>query len=149
MPYSQLLKGRYSQPGQIYLVTTRVVRHAPLLELTTGRLVVNELRRLHQAGIAHSLAFVVMPDHLHWLMQLGDGNDLAIVVRQLKGRSARAVNRPLGRSGALWQRGFHDHALRREEDLATVARYVVRNPVRAGLVRRVGDWPLWDAQWVD
>lgn len=39
MPYSQLLKGRYSQPGQVYLVTTRLARGAPLLELATGRLV--------------------------------------------------------------------------------------------------------------
>lgn len=90
-----------------------------------------------------------MPDHLHWLVQLGEPSPLPAAVQRLKGRSARAVNGWLRRRGALWQRGFHDHALRREDDLATVARYVVRNPVRAGLVRRVGDWPLWDAQWLD
>jgi hypothetical protein len=35
-----------------------------------------------------------------------------------------------------------------EEDLAQIARYVVLNPVRAGLVRRVGDYPHWDAAWL-
>ncbi len=49
---------------------------------------------------------------------------------------------------ALWQKGFHDRALRREEDLVTVARYVVANPLRAGLVEKLGDYPLWDAIWV-
>ena len=48
----------------------------------------------------------------------------------------------------LWQTGFHDHALRREEDLAATARYLIANPLRAGLVQRVGDYPFWDAVWV-
>ena len=48
----------------------------------------------------------------------------------------------------VWQQGFHDRALRREDDLVKVARYVVANPLRAGLVRKYGDYPLWDAIWV-
>jgi len=48
----------------------------------------------------------------------------------------------------VWQRGFHDHAVRREEDLQALARYVVANPVRAGLVQRTGLYPHWDAIWV-
>jgi hypothetical protein len=38
--------------------------------------------------------------------------------------------------------------LRRDEDLRAVARYVILNPVRAGLVQRVGDYPHWDAVWL-
>jgi len=54
-----------------------------------------------------------------------------------------------GKEGhSVWQDGFHDHALRREEDLKEVARYIIANPVRAGLVTRVGDYPLWDACWL-
>jgi REP element-mobilizing transposase RayT len=48
----------------------------------------------------------------------------------------------------LWQKGFHDRALRREDDLAEVARYVVSNPVRAGLVSKTGAYSHWDAIWV-
>jgi len=48
----------------------------------------------------------------------------------------------------IWQDGFHDHALRQEEDLAEVARYIVANPLRAGLVERVGDYSHWDAVWL-
>jgi len=47
----------------------------------------------------------------------------------------------------MWQDGFHDHAIRKEEDLADIARYVVANPLRAGLVRRIGDYSLWDSIW--
>ena len=66
----------------------------------------------------------------------------------LKSRSASAVNLALGRQGALSQKGYHDHGVRREEDLRVLARYVVANPVRAGLVGRVGNYPLWDAVWL-
>ena len=39
-------------------------------------------------------------------------------------------------------------AVRREEDLKMIARYIVTNPIRAGLVQKVGDYPLWDATWI-
>jgi REP element-mobilizing transposase RayT len=66
----------------------------------------------------------------------------------VKSRSAIEINRLLGRRGRIWQKGFHDHAIRKEEDLRAVARYVVANPVRAGLVQSVRDYPHWDARWI-
>ena len=89
-----------------------------------------------------------MPDHVHWLIQLGERDELGPLVNRLKSASARAANLALGREGQLWQRGFHDHALRREEDLKTVASYIVANPLRAGLVRRMADYPYWNAIWL-
>lgn len=89
-----------------------------------------------------------MPDHSHWLLQLGEAVDLPQVMNVAKGRSAVAVNRLLGRAGSVWQRGYHDHALRREEDMLAIARYVIANPLRAKLVEHVGEYPLWDAAWI-
>ena len=45
-------------------------------------------------------------------------------------------------------RGLHDHAVRSDEDFRALARYVVANPLRAGLVSQIGDYPLWDAAWL-
>jgi REP element-mobilizing transposase RayT len=73
---------------------------------------------------------------------------LSGIARLVKGRSARQVNLAIGGRGGVWQAGFHDHALRKEEDMQAVARYVVANPLRAGLVTRLGDYPLWDAAWL-
>jgi hypothetical protein len=56
------------------------------------------------------------------------------------------VSRQLGQP--IWQAGFHDRAMRKEENLQAFARYIVANPVRAGLVNRVGDYPHWDAMWL-
>jgi REP element-mobilizing transposase RayT len=113
-----------------------------------GRLLVHQLRDAQTQGLVKSLAWVVMPDHFHWLVELRNSalEDLAL---RVKSHTARNVNKALGRSGKFWQRGFHDRAIRYEEDLQSVARYIVANPVRAGLVRRVQDYPLWDALWVE
>ncbi len=99
-------------------------------------------------GDARLLAWVLMPDHVHWLLQLGERDRLPLVVDRMKACSARAVNRATGRRGPLWARAYHDHALRGDEDLAATARYIVANPVRAGLVKRVGDYPFWNAVWL-
>jgi len=107
-----------------------------------GRLLVEQLRSAEEAAMVTSMAWVIMPDHLHWLVELQRGS-LAELMCRIKSRSSRSIER-----GRLWQRGYYDRALRRDEDLKDAARYIVMNPIRAGLVTRVGDYPLWDAIWV-
>ena len=143
-PHSRdLRRGRYSQAGQVYLLTMVCVDRAPAFaDFRAARCVIRAMHEPSVASVVETLAFVVMPDHVHWLVQLNDGVRLGEVVRRFKARVS------LGLGSSVWQRGFHDHALRKDEDLAGVARYVVANPVRAGLVRRVGDYPHWDAVWL-
>jgi REP element-mobilizing transposase RayT len=95
-----------------------------------------------------TLAFIVMPDHVHWLIQLTDDVALSRVLQTVKSTSARRLNRYLNRKGRVWQDGFHDHAIRKEEDIKKAARYIIANPVRAGLVASVRDYSHWDAIWV-
>jgi REP element-mobilizing transposase RayT len=97
----------------------------------------------------HTLAWVLMPDHLHWLFQLGASSRLDEVMHRFKGRSAHIINQALNRHGPFWQRAFHDRALRAGEDLPSMARYLNANLIRAGLVESVGDYPHWDAAWLD
>ena len=149
MPYDDLCKGRHSAPGQVYLVTTvSAGRIAHFSDFTAARCVVAEMRRTQQTGAVDSLAWVLMPDHLHWLFQLGEGYSLGKVMQGFKGRSARAINTPGGLHREIWQRGYHDHALRAEEDVRAIAHYIAANPLRAALVTRLGDYPHWDAVWL-
>jgi putative transposase len=130
------------------LITTVTERRMPVFQdFWCARLLIHQLRVADTLGWSTTWAFVVMPDHLHWLVELSDV-DLSRLVLRVKSCSAIAVNRALGQSGRLWQKGFHDHALRKDEDLRAVARYVVANPLRAGLVESVGDHPHWDARWL-
>lgn len=111
-------------------------------------MVVDEMRRLDGEGWVSSMAWVLMPDHLHWMFALGVERGLGEVIKTLKARSAQRANRFAGMSGPLWQRAFHDHALREEKEILPTARYIIANPLRAGLVERVGDYPHWDAVWL-
>ena len=99
-------------------------------------------------GDATPIAWVLMPDHLHVLLQLGQRDSLANVVGRLKASSARAVNAVLRQRGAVWSRGFHDHAMRSDESMETIARYIIANPIRAGLVERAGDYPFWNTTFL-
>jgi len=144
----RLRSGRYSQRGQIYLITAATHNRQPFFEeFSQGRLLAHQFRQAQEDGWANALCWVVMPDHFHWLIELGDC-ELQALVLTVKSRTARSVNAVLGRTGQFWQRSFHDRAIRREEDLQAVARYIIANPIRAGLVKRVHDYPLWDAIWV-
>ncbi|MBT9268224.1 transposase [Pseudomonas sp. MG-9] len=143
-----LRKGRYSEVGRVYLLTAVVEARRPVFsDWRTGRLLVEQMRAADEAGLIESLAWVVMPDHLHWLVELQQGS-LAQLMCRVKSRSCRSVNLMSGSQGGLWQRGYYDRALRRDEDLKAAARYIVMNPLRAGLVQRLGDYPLWDAIWL-
>ncbi len=145
--YRALRRGRVSIPGQPYLVTTVTAgRQALLRDFWHARAVIRVMRDLETEGALHTLAFVVMPDHMHWLFELGDPS-LSRVMQSFKTRSARRINELRHNHAPVWQAGFHDHAVRREENVALLARYVVMNPVRAQLVTEVGAYPFWDCAW--
>ena len=94
------------------------------------------------------LAWTLMPDHLHLLITLSHADSLQSVVQKVKSNTARELKSNDLNLGQIWASAFHDRALRWDEDIRGVARYVVLNPVRAGLVERVGDYPYWDAVWL-
>lgn len=77
-----------------------------------------------------------------------DHGGLARLVKHLKARSAQAINREHAVQGRVWQPGYHDRAVRQEDDLRALARYMVTNPLRAGLARSVADYSHWDAIWL-
>ncbi|MCP4995597.1 MAG: transposase [Gammaproteobacteria bacterium] len=145
-----LRKGRCSIGGQIYMVTSTTHQRRKLfVDFELGRMLVRCFAHQHHKSSVSILAFTVMPDYFHWLLALSEDRQLSKVVGQVKSYSGRLIRHRLKMSGGMvWQDGFHDHALRREDDIQEVARYIVANPLRAGLVERVGDYPLWDAIWL-
>ncbi len=94
------------------------------------------------------LAWVLMPDHWHGLIRLGEGDELSARIGWVKAESARRLRKAHPCLSGIWARAYHDRALRAEEDLIAAARYLVMNPVCAGLVPQPGDYPYWDAVWL-
>lgn len=93
MPHSARLRaGRFSEPQRIYLLTaTTEGRETLFTDFAINRLVVAELKAAQQDGLAESLAWVLMPDHLHWLIALQQGS-ISDLMRRIKGRSAKHIN---------------------------------------------------------
>ena len=144
-----LRKGRVALPHTVYLLTSTTLRRQPFF--ASFKAACAAARCFEDRQLLNGctmLAWVLMPDHVHWLLQLGEEACLETTVKNLKSASARLANRALGRRSELWTPSLHDRALRREDDLRQAARYLVANPLRAGLVRRVGDYSFWNAIWI-
>ena len=123
-----------------YFLTTSVAGRQPIFtDRECAIIVLDTVRWLRDASRFFVDAAVVMPDHLHLAGQLGEST-LANVMHTLKSYSAnRLASRGVG--APIWQRGYHDHALRDDEDYEVRIRYLLDNPKRAGLVQRVEDYP--------
>ncbi|GBE11972.1 transposase IS200 like protein [bacterium BMS3Bbin14] len=143
-PHAKNLRnGRFAEPGRIYVITTVIRKRRPVFnDFKNARLLIQVLMGHERAGFARTLCFVVMPDHLHWIMQLGDDKNLGKTIHALKSITSRKVGR------SIFQKGYYDHAVRKEEDLKALGRYIVANPLRAGLVNNINDYPHWDAVWL-
>ncbi|XGB23465.1 transposase [Streptomyces sp. II-2-2-2] len=147
MPSPRLHHGRHSCIGTVYALTT--ITHARVPHFHQPDLARHVMQVLHAMEDEHrvcNLAWVVMPDHVHWLMQLRQGS-LGACLQRFKSRSSLLINRQSARNGPVWQAGYYDHALRKDEDLRRQATYILANPVRAGLAEVIGAYPFSWCRW--
>ena len=95
----------------------------------------------HFDGVRYRLlAWVVMPNHVHVLIETLPGFPLADVIHSWKSYTAKQANKTLERTGAFWMPDYFDRYVRDEQHLAAVTDYIEQNPVKAGLVQSAGDW---------
>ncbi len=108
----RLRNGRVSETNRIYFITAVTSGRQPVFaDFNHARQLIHVLRENTAMQRAQTLCFVVMPDHLHWLMQLDEGYELSQVIRTVKSLSSKRIGQ------SIWQKGFYDHAIRRQEDL--------------------------------
>jgi len=86
------------------------------------------------------LAWSIMPNHVHALIETREGWPLGSIVQSWKIFTAKEINAHLGRTGMVWQREYHDRYIRDAEHLANVTRYIEQNPVKAGLCTEARQW---------
>ena len=143
--HQALRKGRTSLPGQIYLLTTATEKRAlHFADWHVARATCQQIFEPSTWDDALLLCWVLMPDHWHGLVQLGAHDGLPLVMNRFKSLTTKHVRQTTGLAD-VWARGFHDHALRRDEDVRKAARYIVANPLRAQLVREINDYPYWNS----
>jgi putative DNA methylase len=87
------------------------------------------------------LAWVVMPNHVHALIETFPDYAVSVVVHSWKSFTANVANRLLTRRGAFWQVECFDRAIRDADHLRTAIDYIEGNPLKAGLVEGAEKWP--------
>ena len=142
--HSQALrKGRTSLAEHFYSVTvTTYQRYKYFLDFDNARKVIAALKKSDELGFTQTISFMVMPDHFHWLFQLKNQESLSGVLKRVKGGSSFNIKNK--HTSQVWQQGFYDSLIRDEEHLIAEARYIVANPLRANLIKNIGDYPFWD-----
>jgi putative transposase len=115
-------------------------RRTIFMESLVVELVLRQIRRAAVDEAFAVAAYCFMPDHLHLLVEgLTDASDCRRFIKCAKQLSGYYYSRASG-GAKLWQRYGYERALRSDEATLIVAKYILENPVRAGLVRRPEDY---------
>ena len=118
-----------------------VLRQPHLAEILEAGLIAHH-------GVAYRLlGWVIMPNHVHFLAEFKPEREIGATIQQIKGVSARAINRLLGRRGSLWAREFFDRYMRSDRQLRNTLAYILRNPERAKLVEADDRWHASSARF--
>ncbi|MEZ5944225.1 MAG: transposase [Planctomycetaceae bacterium] len=124
--------------GCCYFITFRVAQGE--LTLPERMLVLDHIRDGDEQFYSLA-ATVVMPDHAHLLLRPRPSLTLSRILKGIKGVSARMVNRARGKRGSLWQDESWDRIVRDVAEFEEKYQYIANNPVSAGLVKHLDDYP--------
>lgn len=132
---------RIELSGGLYHVTTRGDRREDIYFSDVDRDAWLELLgQVCERFNWHSHAYCLMSNHYHVVVETPEGN-LAQGMRQLNGVYTQYVNRTYKRVGHVFQGRYKSILVEKDCYLLELARYVVLNPLRAGMVKEVGEWP--------
>lgn len=158
---------RVREPGGCYFFTVNLLERKRTLLVGRSADLMRAIRIVKRARPFRLDCLVLLPDHLHVIWTLPDGDsDYPSRWRLIKMRFARAiprnewpsVTRVARRERGIWQRRFWEHLVRNDEEYAELVAYCYQNPVAHGHVERVADWPystyhrdvragLFEADW--
>jgi len=134
----------YASPGVVYHITIGAHQKQNVFTRSAiNQQVIYALRESANLYRYRLIAYCLMPDHIHILVQAGENpKDLREFVRGFK--SFCSVATPVATNkvtnNKLWQRSFYEHILRKEENIEDIAEYILNNPIRKGLVQDRGQY---------
>jgi putative transposase len=131
---------RFQGTGQVHFITFSCYRRRPNLcaaEACSAFVSAVERVRLDYGLCVYG--YVVMPEHVHLLMNEPERNTLAQAIKSLKQGVARRL--ALRAADSFWQARYYDFNVWSEHKFVEKLRYIHRNPVKRGLVQRPEDWP--------
>ena len=144
----ELRKGRISQRGSFYFITTCCYKKQKFfLNKENVEIFFIALDWIKHKEFIEPYFCIVMPDHVHLVFQLIGDKSLPDVIKSLKQCTGRKIKQRLGIENTVWQKGYYDHTIRKDEDLIEIMKYCWHNPVRAGMVENPKDYPYWVSKY--
>jgi putative transposase len=134
------IPSRASRPGTFFVTTATYNRRQLFQTSANAELFIETLQHYRRAGHYKLHAFVVMPDHVHFIL-----TPQVIAIERAVGFIKGGFSHRLGSKTPVWQRGFTDHRIRNVEDMQTRRDYLHQNPVRANLVAAAQLYPYSSA----
>ncbi|MEZ0390255.1 MAG: transposase [Verrucomicrobium sp.] len=93
------------------------------------------------------IAWCVMPNHVHVMIECIPPHKLPSILQSWKGYTSREANKILGRTGLFWQKDYHDRFVRDEKHFASAINYIHQNPVKASLITDASHFPFSSARF--
>lgn len=134
---------RYYQPGQIVFITQITYGRQPVFTTTEfSSLLLESWRRTKEHHPYKMLAYVILPDHFHFLIQPSGDDNFSQIMHSLKLNFTLSYKKRIDATGQIkfWQKRFWDHVIRNEQDLENHIHYIHSNPVKHGYVPEPGCW---------
>jgi putative transposase len=162
------------EPGMTYLLTAVIQDRKPLCaDARSAQIACDDIAFYTDKFQASSPAYVIMPDHIHWIIcpsphdferfareeqdkggryaRAPDEYYLTKIVEDYKRHVSYKIHRVHNTRGMrVWQKGFRDDGLRTPRAIRSAVRYVIMNPVQAGLVDAPEQYPylVLDNDWL-
>ncbi len=129
--------------SRIFFATTKTSMGRRLLQSDrNANLLIDVLRSLIAEHRFELHDFVIMPDHVHVLVEVSDDMTIEKAMQLVKGRFSHRLSHELGYKGEVWQRGFTEVQVMNNQSLEAHRSYIAENPVKAGLVASADEYPF-------
>ena len=130
-------------PSRIFFATTKTSMGKRLLQSErNANLLIDVLRSLVAEHRFKLNDFVIMPDHIHLLIEVGNDMTIEKAMQLIKGRFSHRLSDEIGYKGEVWQRGFTEVQVMNKQAFETHRAYIAENPVKAGLAPSAEEYPF-------
>jgi putative transposase len=130
-------------PSRIFFATTKTSMGKRLLQSERNAdLLIDVLRSLVAEHLFKLHDFVIMPDHVHLLIEINDGMTIEKAMQLIKGRFSYRLSHEFGYKGEVWQRGFAEAQVMNKQNFEAHRAYIAENPVKEGIVANAEAYPF-------
>ena len=131
---------RFKIAHQMYFITAVTENRVPIFKSQRNIEILLSAFNLYREKYKYKIvAFVILPDHFHWLIVTDVSANISTIMKSVKGYTAVKLG-----AGKLWQHQFLDHCVRQREDYTKHIEYIHKNPVKHGLARDVKEY-IWSS----